>query len=500
MRRHELLLAALTCGLSLVTAPTARAADSPNGSKVAESSKSAKPHDSARKPTTGELAKDSKGEQAPNVSALRRIIEEQAELIRLLTSRVDLLEKRNGGSPEIATTAHATARKTVQDPPIPAVELPGDKPGGKPQNPPQEQVPPIPEVGINQPGQAQTPFRASLLPDISVIGNNLGRFISVSGDSDRNRFQLGEFEIGLQQPILPGVRFDAFLAGGADEGFGIAAEEAFVTFSKIGHLPFGGYLGQKRLNFGKINAVHPHSRNYADQPAPLANLLGGEALAGNGASVTYLFPFKNLFANLELGLWSTRPGEDGITVGDDPNTTFYPSGAGIHGSFPMARLWLSKEIGKSGEFELGTSHGYGKSDMGDNIRLSGVDFTFRRFPSTFKRLMLQGELFWHNRDDRVGGTGKHTRSGYYLLGMWRPDQYKEYGIRYDNSRFPWPIDGKDRSLSLIWTDKLTEVTLLRLQLKHGDRTSDVFLPAKKGYTEGWLQFIWGAGPHGHSLQ
>jgi hypothetical protein len=82
----------------------------------------------------------------------------------------------------------------------------------------------------------------------------------------------------------------------------------------------------------------------------------------------------------------------------------------------------------------------------------------------------------------------------------RPDQYLEYGLRYDNSKLPWPLPGREQALSLIWSDRLTEVTLLRLQLKYGDRTTDIFLPAKRGYTEAWLQFLWGGGSHTHPLQ
>jgi hypothetical protein len=114
--------------------------------------------------------------------------------------------------------------------------------------------------------------------------------------------------------------------------------------------------------------------------------------------------------------------------------------------------------------------------------------------------MLQGELFWHRREDKFGGTGWHTRSGYYALADYKPDQYWDYGIRYDNSRFPWPIEGRDESISLILTNRLTEVSLLRFQYKFGNRGNDIFLPAAHGFNELYLQFIWGAGSHTHPLQ
>ena len=86
-----------------------------------------------------------------------------------------------------------------------------------------------------------------------------------------------------------------------------------------------------------------------------------------------------------------------------------------------------------------------------------------------------------------------------MKSSWRPDQYDEWALRLDNTRYPWPIEGREQALSLIWARRLTEATILRLQLKHGDRTADVFLPARKRYSELYLQFIWGAGSHTHPL-
>lgn len=407
------------------------------------------------------------------LTGIIKLLRENPELVKKLKALLELLDKETKPAPPAIPS----------EPEIPPIEIPGPTPA------PSGAIPGVaPTTGI---------ARASLTPDIAVFGVNTGRFFSVRGDSERNRLQLGEFEMALEQPVYTGIQFKAQLAGGADEGFGIGAEEAYATFTRVGKLPFGGLLGRKRLNFGKINPIHTHARPYADQPAAITNLLGTEALFGNGASINYLFPFKDLFANLELGLFDTSPAEEGFT---NSGGTFYPTGLGVTGNIPLARLWLSKEIGKAGELEIGASHVFGKADIGDNISLTGVDITYRQFPGTFKRLQLQGEVFWHHRKDRTGGTGGHTRSGYYALLTYRPDQYKEYGFRFDNSKFPWPLEGRDQSFSLIWSDRLTESTLLRLQYKYGDRINDFFLPARRGYSEFYVQFIWGAGTHTHPLQ
>jgi hypothetical protein len=449
----------------------------------------------------------------PEIEALRQKVKEQDSQIQLLTERLDKLEQAQKASPLPA----APAQTDNGEPPIPEPQVPGETPAapaepgtttpGETSASPSTE-PPIPEVSIPSETNSETPTvsasgaRASFTPDISVIGNNVGRFISVKGDRDRNRLQLAEVELGLQQPIYQGIRFDAFIAGDAEEGFSMAAEEAYVTLSNVAGLPFGGYLGQKRLDFGKINPTHPHTRPYADQPAVVSNFLGPDGLSGNGASMNYTLPVKRIFANVELGMWKVDPlTDEGLTLEPAPgNPYFYPAGLGITNNFPLGRLWLSKELGNSGELELGTSGGFGKADNGDQIGLTGVDFTLRKFPSTFKRFMLQGEAMWHRREDRVGGTGSHIRNGEYLMLSYRPDQYREYGLRLDNSQYPWPIGGRDRSASLIWSNHLTEGTLIRVQLKHGSRTNDVFLPASNGYNDVYLQFIWAAGAHTHPLQ
>lgn len=363
--------------------------------------------------------------------------------------------------------------------------------------------------------------RAAALPDISVIGNHLGRFLSVKGDPNRNRFQLGEFEVGIQQRIYPGVRFDSFLAAGAEGDFRLNVEEAYATVSNVAGTKLGAVLGQKRLNIGKINPVHQHARNYADQPAALGAFLGEEALSGNGAALNYTIPAGNLFANLEVGFARVTGHAHGAEEEHDEKgngeetlagrfsrrsrgraaEVAHPEpGLGIPGDFPYARLWLSKDLGSFGELELGGSYGFGKGENGDNIRLASADFTLRQAPAAFKRLLLQGEWFQHRRSDTAGGSGVHRRTGYYLYAGYRPDQYSDFGVRYDRTSFPWPVDGKEETWSLIYTNRLTEQTLVRLQWKLGNRLNDVYLPYRRGLSDLLLQFLWGGGAHTHSIQ
>ncbi len=404
-----------------------------------------------------------------------QLIQQLLEANKKLTERLDKLEKGPGGA------------KPGEEPPIPDLELPGGKEPGKPA---------AADTGA-APGA-----RATLMPDLAVIGNHTGRFFSAKGDPDRNRFQLGEIELALEQPVYTGIKFKAQLAAGAEEGFGMAAEEAYIEATNLFGSRLAGTFGRKRISFGKVNPLHPHSRPYVDQPAPLALLVHPEALSGNGGSVEYLLPIKNVFSHLQFGFHSTEAAEDTAEVARGEATASYPGGLGVNGNLASGRLWLSREFGKSAELELGGSHVFGKGENGDKLSLTGVDLTLRQFPGTFKRLQLQSEAFWHQRKDRslTFDGGNHTRFGHYTLLSWAPDQYHEFGLRYDNSQYPWPLPGREESMSLIWTNRMTEVTLLRFQYKHGNRSGLLGLPEANGFNEFYLQFIWGAGSHTHPLQ
>ena len=425
------------------------------------------------------------------LAALRRRVEQQDRLIQQILSDNLEMKKRLDRIEQGATTPPANGKPTetpTGEPEVPPIALPGTVPPAQP----------LPSGAGPAVGASAVPTaRAVLTPDISVIGNNLGRFLSVRGDSYRNRPFLGELEIAMEQPVYSGIKFRATLAASSEGDFGVGAEEAHVLLTQPGGLPVSGWLGKKRMEFGKINSVHPHARPYADSPAVVTNLLGPDGLNGNGLTVGYLLPLKSAFANVQLG-YVLPEGSDLVSQAS-PESPAYPVGMGVSGNLKTARVWVAPDLRAGKDLEIGATHGWGKDANGDSIGLTGLDLTYKAHPTTFSKWMLQSEVLWHTRRDGLGLTGSHTRSGHYALLQYSPTQYRDYGLRYDCSRFPWPIRGRDQSVSLIWTNRLAEATIMRLQYKYGDRTSDLVLPVKRGYSELYLQFIWGAGSHSHPL-
>lgn len=402
-----------------------------------------------------------------DLEQLKALVAKQAETIRDLQERLTKLEGSSA----------AVGAQVADGPPVPTMTLPGP---------------------TSRPPAAGQSGAASALPDIAVFGNNLGRMLTAKGEPSRSQFRISELELALQQRVADGVLFRSTLAAGEGADFAMGLEEGYVTFTRLGVPGLGGSLGKRRLPFGKLNSIHPHAAPYAETPSALRYLADPDGLAGNGVALNWLLPVPSLFANIELGAVHVGT-SDAVVARPDVTGATLPLGFGATGTVPMGRLWLSKALNTATELEMGSSALAGKADSGDAVRLVGADVTLKQMVGAFSRWQVQGEALWHTRRDAGSGLS-HTRSGAYVAALYAPDQYREFGLRYDDSRLPWPLEGGERLLSLIWSNRLTESSLWRLQLAHGDRTTDALLPSRRGLTELTLQFVWGAGSHSHPLQ
>lgn len=333
---------------------------------------------------------------------------------------------------------------------------------------------------------------ATNLPQISVIANGGALFQDRKRDDSRNRFENDELEIAFQSWVYPSIRFDAILAFDKEEDFAGSVEEAYATVVQLGNTPFGAKLGRMRLPFGRVNAIHPHQLLHRDYPLPVLNLLSEHGAISNGAVLTYLPPSQRLYAQLQLGLFTlddhAAPG-----VPHDPALEDF----GAKGQLlRMARLTLAPVINRDNELEFGLSGLTTRALNGDDLRLLGVDFQYRRFYGAAQRLLLSGEWFQHRRERSGAGV---NRQGYYLLASYKPDRYWEYGLRYDWSQRAYldaanDVSGADRALSAILTYRMNEQSFVRLQWRNLKPTDDSVR------NELLLQLMFGFGPHSHPLE
>jgi hypothetical protein len=356
-----------------------------------------------------------------------------------------------------------------------------EKNQAQPAVPPAEPAPgePAPAPPSPSPGGG-----ATLLPNISGIGNFLFGAGDRKGTEGRGKFRLHEFEVGLQDRVAPNMRVDAFLSGEQEEGWEVGIEEAYLSWTNpLGVRGLSTRIGRQRTPFGKLNPQHPHTWPYVTQPSAITAFLGPDGLNSDGIVGQYLIPIGGNFLNLELGRWETASeAEDGLGFA-----------GGQLGAY-SGRLWFGREIGRNREMEIGLSHYRGRGDVEgldrQRLAITGLDFTFRNYPSAYQRLLLQGELIQHS----TGGFSSRRRYGGYLTLAKKFNQYYEAGLRGDYTRYPYPAPGHESGGSLFLTRFLTEATALRLELRHGARPDD------GAYNEAWLQILTGFGPHSHTLQ
>jgi hypothetical protein len=293
-------------------------------------------------------------------------------------------------------------------------------------------------------------------------------------------------EVAFQDRVAPNLRADFFLSAEKEADWTTEVEEGYLTWSNpLGVRNLSTRFGKLRTPFGKLNPQHPHTWRFVDQPSVISAFLGPDGLNSDGAVLQYLLPIPGLFANVEVGGWQTvSSAEEGLGF----------AGTG-HDAY-SARLWFGKEVGRDRELELGFSRYQGKGmpqGITDTRRLAinGVDLTYRAFPGAYRRIVVQGEAIQHHTS---GPGSDRTRWGGYLDLAYRPNQYWEGGIRGDYTQFPFPTRGQETAGSAYLTRFLTEQTSLRLELRHGSR------PERHDFTEVFLQFLFGFGPHSHLLQ
>ncbi|PQV63564.1 hypothetical protein B1R32_11027 [Abditibacterium utsteinense] len=348
-----------------------------------------------------------------------------------------------------------------------------------------------------------------LLPDISFVGNSQYLFSSDKRDTGRNSLDT-EGELGIQGYVYPNVKYDTFIVGnpGAEE-FGV--EEGYLTYLSAAK-GLNVQIGRKFAPFGRTGELHPHSWLYSRQFIARQNLIAPENLVGNGINLNYLLPTgKKFFARLSLGAFSAGESASGRLNTSDPSDPFEGSapnriGAGLS-RFYNARLWTGTSIGPNNEIEFGASRAQGRAflenfsgvDKNNNeivdtsagrLNLSGLDFSFRRFMGTGKRLLVRGELFKY--DPR--GLPTHRSSGSYLLSNYRFDKFNDVGLLLEKSDFVNAPGAKETATSLIYTRIFSERYYVRFTGTRGDR------PGASNYTEGRVQFVIGLGPHTHELE
>jgi hypothetical protein len=343
-------------------------------------------------------------------------------------------------------------------------------------------------------------------PDISVIP----RFRIDTNDGEtpgahsfsRPDFTFEELEIAMQAYLNPFARGDVILTlPGPDlETAKLGIEEVYATVLRGLPLDLNVRFGKYRVDFGKLNKVHPHAWPFVTQPLSQERFLGEEGLNDLGISASVLLPTSDVYTTLTVDL--LRGSAIGEATGI-PDTTdasaAYANSARLSGFFTLTDY---------SDLELGLSSYTGIHDpyTRDRFWYWNMDFKYKYRPSSYTSLVLQGEYLLNTRraiQDRdltmfVDASGnperrKITTSGLYIYADYQFEKIYSAGARFDWSQTPYSADDKASAVAVFLGYYPVEETLgVRLQYQHTTFDTPGFSHSVNAFA---LQILFSLGPH-----
>lgn len=289
----------------------------------------------------------------------------------------------------------------------------------------------------------------ALLPDISIILDAAFAVFSAedplqSGGHDPTEtgFNLQQLELSMYKNVDPYFRFDTNIVFSL---FGVEVEEAYGTTLD---LPFSLQVraGQILTRFGRINATHPHSWEFVDQPFVIGKMFGSEGNRGLGVELSYLTP---------LPWFVELVGSTTDAAGEASARSFY--GADDRGvSSPLdlqntAAIKQFFELSDNWSLMWGLSAANGPNPHGKDTRsdVYGTDVYLKYRPITrasYTIVSLQTEWLYRRRQvplDVLQDTGGYAQLFWRFAKRWATAGRYEYGSPTWNDAGDVAIDPLD---------------------------------------------------------
>src|SRR5213595_58168 len=297
----------------------------------------------------------------------------------------------------------------------------------------------------------------------------------------------------------------------------VEVEEAFMQTT---NLPFGLQLkgGQFFAAFGRLNPMHPHVWDFADDALVHGRLLGPDGLRGVGAQVSWTLPtpwYSQLILASQNGRGSTgfsfrNPGDNGIFFSRE---TTDREARGLQDFVWIPRWENSVDLSPTQVVLAGVSGAFGSNETGANARtqIYGGDLFYKwksaHAEGGFPFVKWQSEVMYRRFEAGRGVDESFPVAetfhdwGLYSQVLWGFRKGWVAGVRGDylhmqNSRFTDDEDRQTRSrisANLSWYP--TEFSKLRLQYNHDFLESNFFL-ADREVDSVFLQFEFILGAHG----
>jgi hypothetical protein len=329
------------------------------------------------------------------------------------------------------------------------------------------------------PGGAPQQASNILNPNISLVGNLVG-FAGGDRTLPDKAFDLSELELGIQAPIDPYARADAFIAFTAE---GIDVEEGYVTWLA---LPASLSLkaGKFRSNLGKFNRTHPPETPFVDRPLAAERFFGDEGLAAVGISASYLLPVP-FYLNLDGEV--TTNWDEAPLFGDVTESGELRSGGRRRDLGYLARASTYRDFSESTNLTVGAGFARGVHDAAGDLSsdVFAADATLRwKNPrrAIYRSAIWQTEAYFTRRKEEPGSQrtfGGFSYVEYQFQRRWRT------GIRADYVEDPTEKGGL--VYVTFWPSEFSALSAQGRLIRRADGRDDF---------AAFLKLTFNIGPHG----
>ncbi|MFQ5950302.1 MAG: hypothetical protein ACE5J1_06420, partial [Nitrospiria bacterium] len=287
-------------------------------------------------------------------------------------------------------------------------------------------------------------------PDISLDGLFAAGYFSEpenlqfgAHDPNERGFTLQNLELTFTGVVDPFFRAEGHLIFGFEGGESfVEVEEAFMT--TLG-LPYGLQVmaGQFFTRFGRLNRLHPHAWDFADQTIINTLMFGGDGLRNLGVQISALLPLP-FYLEL-IGSAQNAEGETATSFLSSTEETFagrpilpkeIRSGDDL---LYMGRLKSSFDVSETVTWVVGTSHLFGSNGTGidTDTRIHGIDLFIKWKPLMTDHgwpfVTLQGEVMRRSYEaGEVGPLPEETfnTDGFYIQSLYGFKRRWVAGLRY----------------------------------------------------------------------
>ena len=330
-----------------------------------------------------------------------------------------------------------------------------------------------------QPAPAQTRSGLSANPDIGVIGDFQGSYIS-KGKKNIDAY-LNETEVSFQAVVDPYIRADFFVSFGRDAQtgkYGVNVEEGYLTSLS---LPYRLQLkaGKFKEAVGRINPTHAHALPFVDLPNAYVNYFGEEGLNDEGVSLSWLLPNKKFYQELIVQ----------ATSGKSESPSFMES-AGNRFIY-LAHLKNFFTLNDNSTLEFGLTGISGPNDSSRVTNIAAGDLTYKWKPvkmNTYKSLTWQNEFFYSSKS--YSSVESRQSMGLYSFLQYQIAKRWFLTGRYDYAQRPIDRSIVEQAYSLTAGWLATEFSKMEFEIK----TTDDNIQSR--YYQAWLRWIFVIGAHG----